>query len=62
MSGYREEWRKIRWMLFVVGVLFAGVITRFWSLAFFQSGQWLGAIRTFFLTVSDYAFCTVMLE
>lgn len=39
MSGYREQWRKRRWMLFAVGVLFAGVITRFWSLAFFQNGQ-----------------------
>ena len=39
VSGYRELWQKYRWLLFVVGLLFAGVITRFWSLAFFNPGH-----------------------
>jgi hypothetical protein len=36
VSGFRELWQKYRWVLFVVGVVFAGIITRFWSLAFFN--------------------------
>jgi uncharacterized membrane protein YkvI len=39
VSGFRELWQKYRWLLFVVGLLFAGVITRFWSLAFFNPGH-----------------------
>ena len=34
-SGFRELWQRYRWLLFVVGTVFAGIITRFWSLAFF---------------------------
>lgn len=33
-SGFRELWQKFRWVLFVIGVAFAGVITRFWSTLF----------------------------
>src|SRR5208282_6396215 len=29
MSGYREQWRKYRWAVFLVGLAFAGVLTRF---------------------------------
>jgi hypothetical protein len=36
ISGFRELWQKYRWLLFVVGVTFAGVITRFWSMALFN--------------------------
>jgi hypothetical protein len=36
-SGYRETWRKSRWVLFAIGLLFAGVITRFWAFAMFAS-------------------------
>jgi hypothetical protein len=36
-SGYREEWQKRRWILFLVGMLFAGVITRFFAMGMFQS-------------------------
>ena len=39
MSGFRELWRRDRWLLFVIGLAFAGVITRFWALAFFTPGQ-----------------------
>jgi hypothetical protein len=36
-SGYREEWQKRRWILFLVGMLFAGIITRFFVMGMFQS-------------------------
>ena len=36
-SGYCEMWRKHRWMLFAIGTLFAGVITRFVAMGIFQS-------------------------
>jgi hypothetical protein len=35
MSGYRDQWRRHRWMLFMVGSLFAGVLTRFYAMSFF---------------------------
>jgi hypothetical protein len=37
-SGYRDAWRKRRWVLFAIGLLFAGIITRFWSMGMFTSG------------------------
>jgi len=36
-SGFRETWRKNRWILFAIGLLFAGVLTRFWEVAMFAS-------------------------
>jgi hypothetical protein len=36
-SGFREMWRQIRWVLLVIGIIFAGIITRFFALAFFAS-------------------------
>jgi hypothetical protein len=35
MSGFRERWAKYRWILFSIGVLFAAIIARFWSLGIF---------------------------
>jgi hypothetical protein len=35
-SGLRDEWRKYRWLLFAIGVAFAGVITRFFAIGFFS--------------------------
>jgi hypothetical protein len=32
MSGYRDEWRRYRLGLFLVGLAFASVLTRFWIL------------------------------
>jgi hypothetical protein len=29
LSGYSAVWRRHRWILFAIGVLFAGIITRF---------------------------------
>jgi hypothetical protein len=35
ISGYRELWQKYRWILFVIGALFAGIITRFVAMGMF---------------------------
>lgn len=37
-SGYRERWIKYRWIIFVIGLLFAGTITRFFALGMFRPG------------------------
>jgi hypothetical protein len=39
VSGFRELWQSVRWVLFAIGVAFAGVITRFWSMALFNPGH-----------------------
>jgi hypothetical protein len=39
MSGYRDLWRKYRWLLLIVGLSFAGILTRFLALGMFQSGS-----------------------
>jgi hypothetical protein len=28
MSGLRETWRSLRWVLFLIGMVFAGILTR----------------------------------
>jgi hypothetical protein len=38
-SGYRERWLKYRWVLFSIGTLFAGVITRSFALGLFGVSQ-----------------------
>jgi hypothetical protein len=38
-SSYREQWRKYRWVIFMIGLLFAAIITRFFALGMFQSGS-----------------------
>ena len=38
-SGYRALWEKYRWIIFVVGLLFAATITRFFALGMFQTGS-----------------------
>ena len=35
MSSLRDSWLRYRWALFMVGVVFAAVLTHFWSLAMF---------------------------
>jgi len=35
-SSYRDQWRRRRWIIFVIGLLFAGIITRFFALGVFQ--------------------------
>jgi hypothetical protein len=35
-SGYREQWQKYRWVVFLIGLLFAATITRFFALGLFK--------------------------
>lgn len=35
-SGYQNEWRRYRWVVFVVGLLFAAILTRFFALGMFS--------------------------
>ena len=30
-SGYRSTWRRYRWVLFAIGILFASVVARFFA-------------------------------
>jgi hypothetical protein len=36
-SSYRDQWRKHRWVIFMIGLLFAAIITRFFAHGMFQS-------------------------
>ena len=36
-SSYRDQWQNRRWIIFAIGLLFAGIITRFFALGMFQS-------------------------
>jgi uncharacterized membrane protein len=36
MSGLRDSWLRYRWVVFLIGLAFAGVLTHFWSLAMFD--------------------------
>jgi hypothetical protein len=38
-SSYREQWQKFRWIIFVIGLVFAGIITRFIALGMFNPGS-----------------------
>jgi hypothetical protein len=31
MSGFSASWKRYRWILFAIGVIFAGIITRFFA-------------------------------
>jgi len=35
MSGFREAWRKWRWILFAIGLIFASIFTRFIAKSWF---------------------------
>ena len=39
ISGYREQWRKYRWILLLIGILFAGIIARFFAMGMFVGGN-----------------------
>ena len=39
ISGFREQWRLYRWMLFLIGLSFAAILTRFQALGIFYSGS-----------------------
>jgi len=36
LSGYRDLWRRFRWIVFIAGVLVAAILTRFIALGMFQ--------------------------
>ena len=38
MSGSRESWLRYRWIVLLIGLAFAGVLTHFWSMAMFDKG------------------------
>jgi hypothetical protein len=35
LSGFQELWKRFRWILFLIGALFASVITRFIAMSMF---------------------------
>src|SRR2546423_15631824 len=35
-SGFRAAWRRYRWLLFAVGVVFASIIARFFAVGLFS--------------------------
>jgi hypothetical protein len=39
MSGFRERWRDHRAILFVTGLICAGILTRFWAISIFEAGR-----------------------
>ena len=39
MSGFRLLWLKHRWMMLVIGILFAGTITRWLAIGMFSSAR-----------------------
>jgi hypothetical protein len=36
MSSLRNSWLRYRWVIFIVGLAFAGILTPFWWLAMFS--------------------------
>jgi len=38
-SGFREVWRKKRWIVFLMGIILASILTRFFAIMFFGSGS-----------------------
>ena len=39
MSGVRDSWLRYRWVVFLIGLAFAAVLTHFWFLAMFAHGE-----------------------
>jgi hypothetical protein len=37
LSGFRDNWLRLRWLLLVVGLIFAAIIARFFSAGFFSA-------------------------
>ena len=35
-SGFRDSWRKRRWLLLLIGTTVAGILTRFCAMTFFH--------------------------
>ena len=45
MSGFREKWQLYRNILFLIGLLFAAVITRWCSMGIFSTAGAVSAVR-----------------
>jgi hypothetical protein len=39
MTGYQTLWLKLRWALFSIGVIFAGILTYFWTIGLFSGHE-----------------------
>jgi len=39
LSDYYQAWQKYRWVLFVIGTAFAGIVTRVFSIGFFDAAS-----------------------
>jgi hypothetical protein len=39
LSDFRQAWRRIRWIVLLVGTLFAAIITRFIAMGMFATGR-----------------------
>ena len=37
ISAFHEQWQQFRWLLFALGVTFAAVLSRYFSLALFET-------------------------
>ena len=37
LSGFRDTWLRLRWLLLVAGLIFAAIIARFFSAGFFHT-------------------------
>lgn len=37
LSGFQATWRRYRWILLTIGIVFAGAITRFFAMGLFSS-------------------------
>ncbi len=38
MSGFRDTWLKMRWILFAIGAVFAAILTHFFAFGIFHQG------------------------
>ena len=36
MSGFRDLWLRLRWILFLIGLAFASILTRWFTMGFFS--------------------------
>ena len=39
ISGFHDVWQSWRWVLFIIGVTFASIITRWFAISFFASSR-----------------------
>jgi len=39
MSGFRDLWLRLRWLLFLIGLAFASILTRWFAMGFFSGGH-----------------------